>query len=74
LGRTAETFHLFRPQQALGGVRLPDRLLSRLARVTHADPRTANAIAKNPISASASHRTIIGRVPDRAIPLVGRFN
>jgi len=58
LRRAAEAFHLFRPQQTFGGVRLADGFFGLFARVPRADPRAPDAIAKNPLSTAASHRAI----------------
>ena len=55
---SAKAFHLFRPQQAFGSVRLADRFAGRFARMLRADPRAPDAIAKNSLSAAASHRAI----------------
>jgi hypothetical protein len=51
-----------KPSICSGGVRLTDRLLGLFARVLRVDPRTPDAITKNPLSAAASHRAIIGGV------------
>ena len=53
-----KAFHLFRPQQAFGGVRLTHRLPGFFACMLRADPRAPDAIAKDSLSAAASHWAI----------------
>jgi hypothetical protein len=65
----AETFHLFGPQQTFGGVGLTDRLAGLRPRTLGADPRAPDAIAKNPLSAAASHRRCqpVPAIPPRMV-------
>jgi len=62
LRRTAEAFHLLRPQQAFGSVRRAGRIPGVFARMLRTYPRAPDAIAKDPLSVAASHPIIIGRV------------
>ncbi len=67
LRRTAKSLHLFGPQQAFSGVRRADGQFGMRTRILRADPRRADAITKNPLSAAASHRGIIARLRPTAI-------
>jgi hypothetical protein len=55
LGRSAEAFHLFRPQQALGSVRLANGLLCPLSRMPGMDFRAANPITEYALSRWSAH-------------------
>src|ERR1700730_17956079 len=58
LRRTAKALHLFRPEQALGGVRLTGGFPSPLTRMYSTDFRAADPITKNAPSRWAAHRAI----------------
>jgi hypothetical protein len=58
LRRSAETFHLFRPQQAFSSVRFAGGFPRLLARMFGADLRAAHPIAEDSPSARSAHRAI----------------
>jgi hypothetical protein len=58
LGRAAEAFHLFRPQQTLGGIGLTGGFLGPLAGMLGTDFRAPHPITKNAPSGWSAHRDI----------------
>jgi hypothetical protein len=58
LRRAAEALHLFRPEQAFGGVGVAGGFLRLSARVIGADPRAPDPVTENPPSRWSAHPAI----------------